>query len=133
MSVFLVLLFNGIWLMVTMLRDSNLILILCAAVISVPIMGIVLRYLHTFTAHVAPTPIAPPQCTIAISNHREDLLNEDCSICLEKFTLEDKVATLQCSHVFHVACMHSWLEQNSGLFCPFKCANFQHSDLDSHA
>ncbi|GER56291.1 RING finger family protein [Striga asiatica] len=42
---------------------------------------------------------------------------ETCSICLMEFLKEDWVNKLpKCGHVFHVACMDSWLEM-----CRFTC------------
>ena len=39
-----------------------------------------------------------------------------CSICLEVLRTGTQVKELQCKHVFHTSCIHSWLKQK--LQCP---------------
>tara|TARA_B100001093_G_scaffold355537_1_gene340118 strand:- start:626 stop:1063 length:438 start_codon:yes stop_codon:yes gene_type:complete len=47
-------------------------------------------------------------------NFKEILLNDNidkiCSICLEQYTIEDKIIQLNCSHIFHRKCIESWFK-----------------------
>ena len=46
--------------------------------------------------------------------HVEDTTDKTCPICLNDFTSNDKdVVCLRnvCSHLFHKACIHRWIEQ----------------------
>ena len=43
------------------------------------------------------------------------LLNE-CSICLEKYTVNDKIINLKCEHKYHKDCIKIWLKKNNT--CP---------------
>ena len=49
-----------------------------------------------------------------ISN--DDLLLDECSICLEKYKVNDKVLNLKCRHSFHRDCINQWLRDNNT--CP---------------
>ncbi len=40
----------------------------------------------------------------------------DCSICLEKMKLNEKLIILYCSHIFHEDCILSWF--NKKKLCP---------------
>ena len=42
--------------------------------------------------------------------------NELCSICQEKFDVEEKIQTLQCGHKFHEPCIQKWIEVRN--LCP---------------
>jgi hypothetical protein len=42
---------------------------------------------------------------------------QDCSICLEKLSTRDEVATLKCKHQFHAGCILSWHDQGHSR-CP---------------
>ena len=45
--------------------------------------------------------------------------DEECSLCLEEFCGDGLVQTLpQCTHIFHMECVHDWLARNAT--CP-KC------------
>lgn len=39
-------------------------------------------------------------------------LDTPCSICLNDWNSEDTCTTLPCQHIFHAACISSWLEKN---------------------
>ena len=58
----------------------------------------------------------------------ENKLNENkdfnCSICLEKFNLNDEIVVLSCNHEFHRLCAKEWSLQNIGKkqTCP-NCRN----------
>ena len=58
----------------------------------------------------------------------ENKLNENkdfnCSICLEKFNLNDEIVVLSCNHEFHRLCAKEWFLQNIGKkqTCP-NCRN----------
>lgn len=47
-----------------------------------------------------------------------DLLdnNRECSICLEEYNQDDKVASLTCGHNYHWKCIKLWLKENNT--CP---------------
>ena len=47
-----------------------------------------------------------------------DLLdnNRECSICLEEYNQNDKVANLNCNHNYHWECIKIWLKENNT--CP---------------
>jgi Ring finger domain len=40
-----------------------------------------------------------------------------CSICLQSYRINDRIATAPCGHVFHVSCIQAWLE-GRGSDCP---------------
>ena len=46
----------------------------------------------------------------------DNLLLDECSICLEKYKLNDKIISLPCSHSFHKDCLNLWLKKNNT--CP---------------
>ena len=46
----------------------------------------------------------------------DNLLLDECSICLEKYVKNDKIMSLECSHSFHDACIKLWLKNNNT--CP---------------
>ncbi|CAA0832992.1 E3 ubiquitin-protein ligase RHA2A [Striga hermonthica] len=43
--------------------------------------------------------------------------DRDCVVCLDRLREGDEVRTLACRHVFHWACLDSWLDQLN-LICP---------------
>jgi len=50
------------------------------------------------------------------------ILNEtdikgDCPICMETMTLNDKLITLKCNHIYHNSCIREWLTKNSTKCC----------------
>lgn len=57
-----------------------------------------------------------------VNNESSSLLNSNCTICLDDFEDDDKLIELvECRHVFHKHCLHSWLDQKKS------CPNCQHS------
>ncbi|VDD78068.1 unnamed protein product [Mesocestoides corti] len=49
-----------------------------------------------------------PRATLSQS----DLVNYDvCSICLEKYKVNEEINTLPCAHTFHSPCLATWLHQ----------------------
>ena len=46
----------------------------------------------------------------------DNLLLDECSICLEKYKLNDKIIHLNCRHPFHKKCIYIWLNKNNT--CP---------------
>ena len=46
----------------------------------------------------------------------DDLLLDECSICLEKYNLKEKIVQLECNHAFHKKCIETWLNKNNS--CP---------------
>jgi hypothetical protein len=49
-------------------------------------------------------------------NSTDNLLLDECSICLEGYVKKDKIVRLNCNHVFHVTCVLPWLKNNNS--CP---------------
>ena len=49
-----------------------------------------------------------------------ELNKQDCIICLEKFSISDKICFLPCLHYFHSICIKSWAKQSNK--CPL-CKN----------
>ena len=49
-------------------------------------------------------------------NSTDDLLLDECSICLEKYKKKDQIIDLECNHVFHKECIKLWLNKNNS--CP---------------
>lgn len=46
----------------------------------------------------------------------DNLLLDECSICLEKYKVNDKIMDLKCRHSFHKDCINHWLKNNNT--CP---------------
>lgn len=46
----------------------------------------------------------------------DNLLLDECSICLEKYKVNDKIMDLNCRHSFHKDCINHWLKNNNT--CP---------------
>lgn len=46
----------------------------------------------------------------------DNLLLDECSICLEKYVVNDKIIKLDCSHSYHKKCLSEWLKNNNT--CP---------------
>mmetsp|Transcript_21620 Transcript_21620/g.40715 ORF Transcript_21620/g.40715 Transcript_21620/m.40715 type:complete len:306 (+) Transcript_21620:47-964(+) len=42
-----------------------------------------------------------------------------CTVCLEEFAKDEKVAKLPCGHYFHTACINKWVIEDWR--CPFRC------------
>lgn len=49
-------------------------------------------------------------------NSADNLLLDECSICLEKYQKKDKIVNLDCNHVFHKDCLNLWLNKHNS--CP---------------
>ena len=49
-------------------------------------------------------------------NSNDNLLLDECSICLEQYVKKDKIMSLECSHSFHDSCIKLWLKNNNT--CP---------------
>lgn len=46
----------------------------------------------------------------------DNLLLDECPICLESYKINDKVINLECRHSFHKKCIYIWLNKNNT--CP---------------
>jgi hypothetical protein len=55
------------------------------------------------------------------SDNLDDLLLTECSVCLDEFTIGDKVMILPCYHNFHEKCIREWLPLHQN--CPLCRAN----------
>jgi hypothetical protein len=42
-----------------------------------------------------------------------------CSICIEDFSIGDRLRQLPCSHTFHASCVDAWLREKAT--CPLRC------------
>ena len=49
-------------------------------------------------------------------NSNDNLLLDECSICLERYVVNDKIINLDCRHSFHKGCLNEWLKNNNT--CP---------------
>ncbi|ESO09990.1 hypothetical protein HELRODRAFT_72756 [Helobdella robusta] len=39
---------------------------------------------------------------------KNKFVNDECSICIEKFNVKTFVCELKCKHAFHIACITKW-------------------------
>lgn len=46
----------------------------------------------------------------------DNLLLDECSICLDKYEINDKIISLNCNHKFHKNCLKLWISKNNT--CP---------------
>lgn len=46
----------------------------------------------------------------------DNLLLDECSICLEKYKINDKIIKLNCNHEYHKNCIVLWIKNNNT--CP---------------
>lgn len=46
----------------------------------------------------------------------DNLLLDECSICLERYDKNNKIMNLKCRHTFHQECITKWLKDNNT--CP---------------
>jgi hypothetical protein len=47
---------------------------------------------------------------------QDNLLLDECSICLESYIVNDKIIYLNCGHIYHKDCIKSWLKKSNT--CP---------------
>jgi len=70
------------------------------------------------SAAAAPAPaVSPRKDKKATTATSPRIHNEACAICLEDFTVNQKIKLLPCSHGFHGDCIDPWLNHRSDL-CP---------------
>ena len=56
---------------------------------------------------------------LEIIEFKDELAEEECSICLEKFNREEELSkSTLCPHIFHTKCIQTWVAENPN--CP-KC------------
>lgn len=46
----------------------------------------------------------------------DNLLLDECPICLDKYEINDKIISLNCNHKFHNDCLKLWIKKNNT--CP---------------
>ncbi|XP_015379001.1 PREDICTED: E3 ubiquitin-protein ligase RNF181-like, partial [Diuraphis noxia] len=46
----------------------------------------------------------------------EELIDEQCRICLCQYQPNDEALNMPCNHIFHENCLKTWLEKSN--FCP---------------
>ena len=46
----------------------------------------------------------------------DNLLLDECPICLDKYEINDKIISLNCNHKFHKDCLKLWIKKNNT--CP---------------
>ncbi|XP_026330304.1 E3 ubiquitin-protein ligase RNF181 [Hyposmocoma kahamanoa] len=64
--------------------------------------------------------LPPPASKNAIANLQEFIMENDvknCPICLKDFNIGEKALEMPCHHLFHAACILTWLERTNS--CPF--------------
>ena len=79
-------------------------------------------HVHTNEADEPSSSTAPPPASTKsirqlpiVSVTPQDLVDEnnrECCICFEPHSIGDKVCRLPCAHIFHVHCIHAWLEKH---------------------
>ena len=47
----------------------------------------------------------------------DNLLLDECSICLENYKINDKIIHLNCNHKYHKDCLKLWISKNNNT-CP---------------
>lgn len=52
----------------------------------------------------------------------QDNLNEECSICLDYLSKDNKIIKLECDHIYHSECIKEWLLRDKDNNCPL-CRN----------
>lgn len=60
-------------------------------------------------------------------NENEIVINDDCVICFEKFIDNDNIILLKCNHIYHQACISSWIKINNT--CPTCRENINIMDI----
>jgi hypothetical protein len=45
-----------------------------------------------------------------------DHINENCTICISRFHLNEKITEMECTHIFHTSCISEWVKYKSD--CP---------------
>lgn len=48
--------------------------------------------------------------------NNDNLLLDECPICLDKYVINDKIISLNCNHKFHKDCLKLWIKKNNT--CP---------------
>ena len=48
--------------------------------------------------------------------NNDNLLLDECPICLDKYLINDKIISLNCNHKFHKDCLKLWIKKNNT--CP---------------
>lgn len=46
--------------------------------------------------------------SITYKNIIDKMYDDKCSICIEKYTLDDIVSVLDCKHIYHTNCIKEW-------------------------
>ena len=62
------------------------------------------------------TGLKKPILLTSIVYQSDENEREECSICLEKFNINEEVFKTPCEHLFHVTCITEWLYKNKT--CP---------------
>ncbi|CAF4821896.1 unnamed protein product [Pieris macdunnoughi] len=66
-------------------------------------------------------PRLPPPASKEVVKNLPDITIEvddkNCPICLKNFKKSEKVKQMPCNHIFHPACILTWLEKTNS--CPF--------------
>jgi hypothetical protein len=47
---------------------------------------------------------------------KDELIERECSICLEMYQINEQVSVLPCSHYYHTRCLNEWLKKKED--CP---------------
>ena len=44
--------------------------------------------------------------------------SDECSICLERYKVDDSITELPCSHLYHRSCIEQWFVEETNNNCP---------------
>ena len=62
------------------------------------------------------TELKKPILLTSVVYRSDENERDECSICLEKFNIDEEVFKTPCNHMFHVTCLTEWLYKNKT--CP---------------
>ena len=86
---------------------SFILFLSCSQVCSSLCMGFIKNCKNNYNKYKLP---------ISKVRSNDNLLLDECSICLEKYKKNEKIINLNCSHSFHQNCLSKWLNNNNT--CP---------------
>lgn len=74
--------------------------------------------------------LPPPASKNAIANLQEFVMENDvknCPICLKDFNIGEKALEMPCHHLFHAACILTWLERVNMKIVFFTCMSVENN------
>ena len=81
-------------------------------------LSFVSPFIHTFNSCIKNCKNRYDRLKLTVYKIESDdnLLLDECPICLEKYVVNDKIIHLNCRHSFHKQCIYIWLKDNNT--CP---------------